>query len=474
MARRDLVVIGGGSGGLVVASVAARLGLRVTLIEAEEQLGGDCLHYGCIPSKALIHAAKVAATVQRASQYGLEVGEMRPVDLARVNAAVRERIGVIQRHDAAERFRGYGCEVLFGAARFTGPDTVRVNGGELRARRIVVATGSSAFVPPIEGLDETGFITNREAFSLKALPTRLAVLGGGPVGVELAQAFARLGSQVTILQRGPRILPREEPEASAGLAALLAGEGIRLFTGAEVTAVHRSEGGKRLAYRTAEGETSLEADEVLVAVGRRPNISGLDLEAAGVAYRTRGIQVDARLRTSNRRVFACGDVCGPYLFTHMAEYQAGIVIANTAFRLPRRVDYRVVPWVTYTDPELARVGSTEAEARERHDDVEVMRFGFDEIDRAIVERETEGFVKLVTRRRRLLGATLLGAHAGELIPELVFSMQSRAKISTLSATIHPYPTRAQIHRRAVNSYYGTKLFGPLPQRLAKFLNVVFP
>mgnify|MGYP002713077984 CR=1 FL=1 len=227
-------------------------------------------------------------------------------------------------------------------------------------------------------------------------------------------------------------------------------------------------------YQTGEGEASLAADELLVAVGRRPNIAGLDLEAAGVAYSPPGIEVDARLRTSNPRIFACGDVCGPYQFTHMAEYQAGIVIANTAFRLPRRVDYRVVPWVTYTDPELGRVGLTEAEARERYRDVEVMDFRFDEIDRAVIERETEGFVKLVTRRRRVVGATVLGAHAGELIPELVFAMQNRAKIGALAATIHAYPTRAQVHRRAVNAYYGTKLFRPSVRRLAKFLNLVFP
>ena len=480
MSKRDLVVIGGGPGGLVIASVASQLGLNVTLVEASERLGGDCLHHGCVPSKSLIHTAKVADLMRRGPEFGLPA--CRPeVDLKEVNARVQEVIDRIQEHDDPERFRGYGCEVLFGTARFTGPDTVDVDGQAVAGRRFVIATGSNPAVPPVEGLAEAGYLTNLEAFSQERLPGRLVVLGGGPIGVELAQAFARLGSHVTILQRGPTLLPREDPEATELLEEVLAADGMEVVTDADLVRVERTDGVRTLYYHQGREERSLECDEILVAIGRRPTVDGLNLEAAGVETDRGAIQVDRRLRTTNRRVFACGDVAGPYQFTHMAEYQAGVVLANAVFRVPKKVDYRVVPWVTYTDPEVARVGLTEAEAVEQGVPVEVLRFPLKDVDRAIVEREDEGFAKLLVKKGarfrgggRIVGATLVGSHAGELLHEVVLAMQAGTPIGTLSAAIHAYPTRAQVLRRTVNTHFSAALFSNRTKRVVQWINRLIP
>ena len=475
MTRRDLIVIGGGAGGLVVASVASQLGLKVTLIEKESALGGDCLHYGCVPSKTLIHTAKVASLMRRGAEFGLSAAQPA-VDLGRVHDHVRDVIGRIQVHDDPERFRGYGCEVLFGAAEFINPHEVRVNGRTLRGRRFVIATGATPVVPPIEGLAQAGFLTNRTLFSLRTLPARLVVLGGGPIGIEMAQAYARLGSRVTVIERLPEILPREDPEVAGALRALLMGEGVDVFTSTEVTRVHRQNDVRIVtaAQRGRKEALRLEADQILVAAGQRPAVDDLGLEAAGVAYDARGIEVDARLRSSQKHVYACGDVCGPYQFTHAAEYQAGIVISNAVFRFPKKADYRLMPWVTYTDPELARVGLTEQQAREQGLESTVLRFQFKDIDRAVIEAEPHGFVKLVVHKGKILGASILGTRAGELLHEIVLAMKLGAKIADISATIHAYPTLAQVHRRAVNTWYAGKLFSPGTRRLVKWINRLLP
>ncbi len=470
MKRRHLVIIGGGPAGLVIASVAGQLGLKVTLIEKSDKLGGDCLHTGCVPSKTLIHTARVAALMRRGADFGLDTFEPK-VDLGRVNDHVDSVIDQIQQHDDPERFRSYGCEVLFGGAEFIDAHRVRVNDEVIRGRRIVIATGSRPFIPPIEGLEEAGFVTNENVFALRELPGRLVVLGGGPIGVELAQAFARLGSQVTIVERLPHLLPQEDPELSDALRELLVAEGIHVHTETSADRV-RVTGDNRVVE--CSGNLSLAADQLLVAVGRRPSLDGLNLEAAGVVYDTSGIGVDARMRTSNKHIFACGDVCGPYPFTHMAEYQAGIVISNAVFRLPKKADYSVVPWVTYTDPELARVGFTAKQAADKGMEPMVLRFPFQDIDRALAEVEPHGFVKLVTHKKKILGASILGARAGELLHELVLAMKTGATIGAISATIHAYPTLAQIHRRTVNSFYGTKLFSPATRRLVRWINRLIP
>ncbi len=469
--RRDLVIIGGGAAGLVVASVAAQLGLAVTLIERGERLGGDCLHTGCVPSKSLLHAARVAYTVRHAAGAGLEAA-LSPVDLGRVMDRVHAVIDRIQEHDDPERFRGYGCEVLLGeAARFVSPHEVEVGGRRIRGRRFVIATGSRPVVPPVPGLEAAAPLTNENVFALRELPRRLVVLGAGPVGLELGQAFARLGSRVTVIERLEGLLPQGEPALAAALRQRLEAEGMVFLTGTTVESVTPGADGQ--VVLCSDGRT-IEADRILVAAGRRPDVAGLGLDAAGVAAGPHGIRVDRRLRTTQRHIYACGDVCGPYAFTHMAEYQAGIVIGNAVFRLPRRADYRVVPQVIYTDPEYAQVGLTEHQARARGLDPVVLEFSFSGIDRALTDDESWGGMRLITRRGHILGASLLGPRAGELIHEVALAMKAGATVGDLSATIHAYPTLAQIHRRTANTFYAGKLFSPATRRLVKWLNRLLP
>jgi dihydrolipoamide dehydrogenase len=470
MMKRDLVIIGGGAGGLVVASVAAQLGLKVTLIEKAAKLGGDCLHYGCVPSKTLIHAARVASLMRRAPEFGLPA--CKPdVDLGKIADHVQAVIDRIQIHDDPERFRGYGCEVIFGAATFTDSHSIKVNDRVIRGRRFVIATGSQPFILPIEGMETAGYLTNEDLFSLRNLPARLVVLGGGPVGLEMAQAFARLGSNVTVVERLPHLLPQEDPEVADALQAQLESEGMVVHTSTTVERVYRD--GNDTFVGCSDGLT-LTTDALLVAVGRRPVVDGLGLDAAGVVHGAKGIQVDRRQRTSQKHIYACGDVCGPYPLTHMAEYQAGIVISNAIFRVPKKTDYRVVPWVTYTDPELARVGLTEQQSRDKGIEPVVLRFPFQDIDRAITDNETSGLAKLVVHKGRILGASILGPHAGELVHEIALAMKTGAGIGDISATIHAYPTLAQVHRRVVNTWYGRKLFSPGTRRLVKWINRLVP
>lgn len=474
MDKRDLVVIGGGTGGLIVTSVAAQLGLKVTLIERRDKLGGDCLHTGCVPSKTLIHAAKVSSLIHRANEFGLKAVAAE-IDLGRVSDHVQSVIDQIQPHDDPERFESYGAEVLFGHASFTDTHTVEVNGQAIQGRRFVICSGSSPFIPPIPGLDEVPYLSNENVFSLRKLPSRLAVLGGGAIGVEMAQAFARFGSKVTIIERLPHLLHKEDSDVVDALVGQLKKEGIEILTSTSAEHVSKS-GDEYLVRCDRENGTSinLAADELLVAVGRHPNVDSMGLDVAGVEYSNRGIEVDRRLRTSAKHIFACGDVTGHYQFTHMAEYQAGIVISNAVFRYPKKTNYRVVPWIIYSDPELARVGITEQQAKEQGIAVDVLRFPFRDIDRALTEVETIGEMKLISRRGKILGATILGPHAGELIHEIVLAMQSGLKIGDISATIHAYPTLAQISRRAVNRYYGNKLFSDRTRKMVGWINKLLP
>ncbi|CAN5141545.1 FAD-dependent oxidoreductase [soil metagenome] len=469
MKRQDLIVIGGGVGGLVVTSVAAQLGVRVTLIEKSDRLGGDCLHYGCVPSKTLIMSARVASLMQRGDEFGLS--RWSPdVDLARVMARVTDVICDIQQHDSPARFEGYGARVIFGAPRFLDPHRVEVNGEILTGKRFVIATGSGPDSLPIDGLDEIDYLTNKTVFDLQSLPPRLLVLGGGPIGVELGQSLARLGSEVTIVEAGERLLDKEDPDISETLAACLRAEGIDVHLGFQTKSIARD--GDGIALR---GETILRGDTLLVAAGRRPHLEGLNLDAAGVAHdEKKGIDVDGRQRTSQKHIFACGDVCGPFPFTHMAEYQAGIVISNAVFRWPKKVDFSVVPWVTYTDPEVARVGMNEAQAKQAGIDFEALRFDFADIDRARTAAEERGYAKLLIAKKRIIGATIIGPHAGEILPEIVLAMRAGIKIGGISSAIHAYPTLAEITRRAVNTHYAQKLFSPWTRRLVWLLNATLP
>jgi pyruvate/2-oxoglutarate dehydrogenase complex dihydrolipoamide dehydrogenase (E3) component len=465
--QADVCVIGAGSGGLTVAAGAALLGVRTVLIE-KGRMGGDCLNYGCVPSKALLAAGHAAEAVRRAGRFG--VGTTGPaIDGARVYARVREVIAAIAPNDSAERFEGLGATVIPAAARFVGPDAVEAGGRRVRARRFVVATGSSPAVPPVPGLGGTPFLTNETVFDLNAVPGHLVVVGGGPIGIEMAQAHRRLGARVTVLEMA-RILPRDEPELVEVLHALLRREGIDIREGVKVAAVERDGPGVAVTVEEADGSRRIEGTHLLVAAGRRPNVDGLGLEAAGVAFGPRGIQVDSRLRTTNRRIYAVGDVAGPFPFTHTAAYQAGIVIRNALFRWPAKVDYRAVPWVTYTAPELAQVGLTEAQARAAGHAVRVLRWSFAENDRAQAEGETEGQVKLVVDPRgRLLGAAILGAHAGELIQSLGLAVARRLKVGALAQAIVPYPTLGEVGKRAAGTFFAPKLFGERTKRLVRFL-----
>ena len=468
--KQDLVVIGGGPGGLVVASVAAQLGLRVTLIEKTERLGGDCLHAGCVPSKTFIHMARTAHIARRGAAAGL-LSSMPDIDFGKAIDEVERVIDRIQQHDDPERFRGYGCEVRFGPARFISPREVTVGEETITGKRFVIATGSIPAIPPIPLLEQTGFDTNESIFKRRSLPDHLAVIGGGPVGVELAQAFSRFGSQVTIIEAADRLLINEDSQTSTLLRDALEDEGIAVLTAAQVAGVRREGDARQIVL--ADGRT-IECDRILIATGRRPVVHGLGLEEAGVEFDKRGIQVDRRLRTSQNHIYAVGDVCGPYQFTHLAEYQAGIALANCVFRTPKKTDYRVVPRVVFTDPEVASVGLTETAAKAQGLKYHTAEFQMAEVDRAITDGHEQGRARLLIRKGRIAGASLVGAHAGELIHELALAMQVNAKVKDIAALVHAYPTYAQIHRRTINKSYAHLLQSKKVRLLVWMLNRLLP
>ena len=455
----DLIVIGGGSAGISAAQLAATLGARVALLD-REALGGECLFTGCVPSKALLHVAHTAAQVRAAGALGLET-QLAPVDLGQVANYVQRAIQTVQaQSDNPAHFVEMGVDIAFGAVRFTRRDSVTVNGQPVRAKRFLIATGSHATVPPIPGLAGSDYLTNETIFSLRDLPRRLGIIGGGPVGCELGQAFARLGSQVTILQRAERLLPKDEPEASALLRSRLEAEGVVVETQANVTQVERREDKKVVRFDTPAGARDIETDAILVAVGRSPNIAGLQLDVAGVRYDTRtGIAVDARLRTSNSCIYAAGDVIGGYRFTHAAARQGRTAVRNALFPGSARLDERVMPWATFTEPVVAHVGLTETQARQRHgESVRVFVQPFREVDRAMTDNAPEGFVKLVgAQDGALLGAQVVGRSAGEYINELALALQGQLSLVDLAATTHVYPTMALAIQQAAGQYTSGKL-----------------
>jgi len=460
----DICVIGGGSAGLSVAAGAAQLGAPTVLIEAG-RMGGDCLNVGCVPSKSLIAAARHAQSMRQGGPFGIAPAEP-VVDMAAVERHIEGVIASIAPHDSVERFEGLGVRVIQAHARFTGPASIEAGGQRIEARRFVVATGSRPAVPPVEGLAELPFFTNETIFTNEVLPEHLVVMGGGPIGCELAQAYRRLGAAVTILDIGP-ILPKDDPELVAVVRAGLEAEGVRILDRIEML---RAEPGPTLVIRADGAEQRVTGSHLLVATGRKPNIEGLGLDAAGIAHDRRGITVDQGLKTSNRKVYAIGDVAGGLQFTHLASYHAGLVIRNALFRLPVKAREDIVPWVTYTEPELASVGLSEADALARGVAHEVLRAGFADNDRARTERATGGLVKLVVSGRgRVLGAAIAGAHAGELILPWVVAVQQRAKLSTMASMVAPYPTLGEAGKRAASAYFTPKLFSDRARRLVKLL-----
>lgn len=473
----DLVVIGGGSAGLVAAGGAGLIGARVALIE-KNRLGGDCLYTGCVPSKSLIRSAKFASDLKRAGEFGFEIGSSGFAGgrFSAITDQVRRVIESIEPHDSPERFEALGAEVIFGSPSFIGPNELGIQlaeGGNrvLRAKRFCVATGSSPAIPPIEGLTETGFITNEEVFGLQDLPARLIVLGGGPIGVELGQAFARFGSKVTIVEMAPRILPKEDEDVASLVEKRLRSEGIDVRTGVEVVGSGNSESGKSL--RLGDGN-SIIGDEILVAAGRRANVGGLDLEKAGVRYTSRRIETDAYLRTTAGHIYAAGDVTGHLQFTHTADYEAQIVLNNAFLFWPlrKKIDLAAVPWAIFTDPEVARVGMTEREARTAFGNAEVIVTGLEENDRAQTERETDGFAKIILSGKRIVGAHIVGHRAGELIHEFVLAMKFGLSLADLNKAIHVYPTLSKVTQAAATELTMNQFRSPTTRNwLSRYLKI---
>jgi pyruvate/2-oxoglutarate dehydrogenase complex dihydrolipoamide dehydrogenase (E3) component len=466
----DIGILGGGAAGLTVASGAAQLGAKALLIEKEPLLGGDCLHYGCVPSKTLIHSAHVYHLMKTGSRFGLPEMEVPPVDFSRIASRIQEVINVIQKHDSEERFCGLGAKVMFGEAVFQDEHIIQLDGNRFSAKNWVIATGSSPVAPPIPGLHETGFLTNKEIFSLDRLPESLTILGGGPIGIEMAQAFNRLGSRVTVVDRSDQILGKEDKDMADMVMEVLAGEGVIFHLGAAIEMVGVAGAQKTVAIKeTSGGSVTLKSDNILVAMGRGANVDGLNLESIGVDFEPGGILVDSRLRTSQKHIFAAGDVSGGFQFTHAAGYEGGIVVSNAVFHLPRKTDYTHLPWCTYTDPELASIGMNEISARNAGLDYTVWTETFQDNDRSLAEGETTGMVKMILdKKEKPLGVQILGPRAGDLIAEWVAALNGKVKLSTLAAAVHPYPTLGEINKRVVGSYFSPKIFSEKVQKGLKF------
>jgi pyruvate/2-oxoglutarate dehydrogenase complex dihydrolipoamide dehydrogenase (E3) component/uncharacterized membrane protein YdjX (TVP38/TMEM64 family) len=467
----NLVVIGAGTAGLVTAAGAAGLGARVALIE-KHLLGGDCLNVGCVPSKAIIRSARATFDAQEAGRFGVRVGSAVQADFPAVMERMRKLRADLSPHDSADRFAKLGVDVFLGEAHFTGPDTIQVAGKTLRFKRAVIATGARALQPPIPGLAEAGYLTNETVFSLTQCPARLAVIGGGPIGCELAQAFQRLGSQVSLLHKNAHLLDREDMDAAALVQQTFIREGVAVRLNAKITRVDRNGGGKLVCYEAQGKEETLLVDEILAGAGRAPNVDGLNLEAVGVEYDPRkGVLVNDYLQTTNPCIYAAGDVCLALKFTHAADFSARIVIQNALFLGRKKASALTMPWCTYTDPEIAHVGLYEHDAHERGVELDTYVREFKEVDRAILDGEEDGFVKLHVRKGRdeILGATIVARHAGEMISEISVAMASEIGLGRLASVIHPYPTQAEAIRQCGDAYNRTRLTPMVKKWMGRWL-----
>ena len=463
----DLCVIGAGSGGLSVAAAAAAFGRPVVLIE-KHKMGGDCLNFGCVPSKALLAAGKHAHAMRASKPFGITPIEP-DVDFAAVNDHVHAVIAAIEPNDSVERFTGLGVNVIQAAGEFIDKNTVRAGERHIKARRFIIATGSSPVVPPIPGLDETPYFTNETLFDNRERPGHLIIVGGGPIGMEMAQAHRRLGAEVTVLE-GQKALGKDDPELATVVLEALGREGVTIREGAMVERVSGEAGAIKVEIKTATGTETVEGTHLLLAVGRKPNLDGLGLEAAGIKYEKSGIEVDAGLVTSNRKVYAIGDCIGGLQFTHVANYHAGIVIRRALFWMPAKVDNGTIPWVTYTDPEMAHVGLTEAEAAQKHPGVKVLRWAMHENDRAQAQLTTEGLIKVVIDKRgRILGASIVGENAGELIQMWSLAISQKMKIKAMMSWISPYPTLSEVNKRVAYRAYATAPANTLVRKVIGWL-----
>lgn len=466
----DIGVLGGGSAGLTVAAGAARFGAKTILIEKEKALGGDCLHYGCVPSKTLIRTANVYHLMKNAGKFGLPGCGVEPVNFKEVSNRIKSVIGVIQKHDSPERFCQLGAMVEFGQPAFVDEHSVRINGKTISAKYWVIATGSSAATPRVEGLDSTPYITNREIFYLDSLPESMVILGGGPISSEMAQAFNRLGTKVTVIQRSGQILSKEDKDMADQVMNVMRAEGVVFHLNSTVLRTKDLGNEREVIIKTGGGETlSIRARAILVAAGRQANLAGLGLQDIGVEFDGKGLKTDDRLRTNHKHIFAAGDVTGTYQFTHAAGYEGGIVISNAILHLPRKANYALLPWCTYTDPELASIGMNERRAAEAGIKYSVWTEEFKANDRSLAEGEEVGKIKmLLDDREKPIGIQILGPHAGELLSEWVAVMNAKVKLSTLAASVHPYPTLGEINKRVAGTFLSGKIFSDRVKKGLKF------
>lgn len=469
--RYNLVVIGAGAAGLVSAAGAAGLGAKVALIE-RNLLGGDCLNVGCVPSKALIRASRALFDARNSLEFGVQGGEQLTFDFGVAMERMRRLRATLSRHDSARRFRDeLGVDVFLGQARFGGPDCIEVDGKQLRFARAAVCTGARAMAPPIPGLAEAGYLTNETVFSLTELPRRLAIIGGGPIGCELAQALARFGSRVTLIQRGRQLLRREDADVAAILQATMVRDGVDFHLNTKILQVATSRQEKILHLERDGAVMDVTVDAILVGVGRVANIAGLGLEQAGVDFDQQGVRVNDALQTTNRHVYAAGDICSPYKFTHAADAQARILIANALFMGRQKASKLTIPWCTYTDPEIARVGLNEQEARDQGIAATTLTVPLAEVDRAVLDGETQGFARVVLRKGTgsILGATIVARHAGEMINVFSLAMTNNLGLSSIGRVIHPYPTQAEVVKRLADAYNRTRLTWPIKKALDAWL-----
>ncbi len=466
----DLGVLGGGAAGLTITAGASRLGAKTLLVEKSPALGGDCLHYGCVPSKTLIRTARVNHDIRHAEKFGLPQVDIKPVDFKQVVKRIRSVISIIQKHDSVERFCALGARVEFGQAEFIDEHAIRLNGKTYSAKTWALATGSSPAIPPIAGLDTVSYLTNKDIFYMDRLPASMIILGGGSVGIEMAQAFNRLGTRVTVIQRSGQILSKEDKDLADTVMQTLSNEGVSFVLESSILTVTEKAGSKTVTLKNGAGKTeTLSAETLLVAMGRSANIAGLGLEKIDITSTNRGIEVNGRLRTNHRHIYAAGDVIGKYQFTHAAGYEGGIVVSNAIFHLPRKTDYTFLPWCTYTTPELASIGMNEKRAAAAGIKYDLWTEEFKSNDRSLAEGEETGTLKLLLdEKENPIGIQILGPHAGELLSEWVAVLNGKVKLSTLAGAIHPYPTLGEINKKVAGSILGEKIFSDTVKKGLKF------
>lgn len=466
----DLIVIGGGAAGLTASTFAGQSAAKTLLIEKEEKLGGDCLHYGCVPSKSLIKSGYAYNVIRHARKYGLPDITLPPVDFAQVRDRIQGIIATIQKHDEPDYLeKKYNVETQFGQPRFMDAHSIALNGKTMTARYFVLATGSAPFIPPIEGIEDIPYLTNVEIFSLDKLPESMIILGGGPIGMEMAQAFTRLGTRVVVVQSADQVLPKEDKDVATFVEGRLKDEGVEILLGTQAVNVQFHNNRITLTVEKSGIQSMIEAEKLLVAAGRTPNVEGLDLERAGVIYDQRGVHADHTLRTSAKHIYACGDMNGRFPFTHVASYEAVVAIYNAILKIPKKADYTHVPWCTYLDPEVASIGYNERRAKEAGIAYTAQVDYFEDNDRALAEGETKGFIKiLVNKKGKPIGVQMVGYHAGDLIHEWVPVLNGKVSLSTLSGAIHAYPTMAEINKNS-SVHYLVSTIPPWTKKLTKLL-----